>query len=633
MATESKNGLREGYNNTSAQLEVVPFIPRDIHQSNRNGSSKNRQREVSLKRGPFVQNGQQDFPLLYTRTGLMVPDSESNRQSDVIPFGVDHYFVDGSPTKGIDFAHLSFQAVDHYIDDRLETFIIRANERNRALLEEKPFLKELLSKRINQRTSMIEEDISEDMLLQELSDHMVNDNVIYQDADGIYYLPYNDIHPNDEAFRNKRFGWDTEMHVAAILGSKLQDKTEIAKDSMRNAKYLFDVLGYVPNGAARALDDRTQPARHTRTLRMIYDAMIAEERQLPENQEFFVAMWSFAAREYWEVFHPKDPQLPPGYSSKDRLHQNIVDSNGVLHQRYGSLDEAVYHDLSACGSGRDFSLDTVGREADHTRIDMQTDLYACEEDFAWWEKTNNRDEKPWTLRMEQRERRVMENHYDPQTQWFYHYDFKNGRLGTVAPVTGILVLRMINDPKKRAGILAQFEAKFVHGFGIGLTDPDTLPKLTPEKEEAIKQLEPDPGMQQTIKEQYVPGQWDGDNQFYNITKHVVDELRAAGEDKLAIRVMEGALIGLVRYFQIKQVINGHGKLAEKINSRNGVMGNGAKYGDQDELAMPMGLFKLFMKDLPGLYVQAQEREKKVEKTEIYIAPERRIRKEKIRSVV
>lgn len=525
----------------------------------------------------------------------------SRRRESILPRTTSRFFIDGDQTKRLDTSLPIFREVSGYIDSRLETFVIRANERNRQLFEEKPYLKEFLTHRFH----IAPEEATEERLLQALSEHMVVDKPTpYQDANGVYYLPFDDIAPNDQAFKNKRFNWDTEMHLAAVLHSNMDNKMDLAKGSMRNAMYLFDVLGYVPNAAARGLDDRTQPPRHTTMIRMIWDAMSPAERETPENQKFFKEAWDFAEREYWQVFNAKDPQNQ--YSSKDPLHQNIMVA-GELVTIHGSMDVVTYNEHSALGGGWDHSKRAYRREADHSRIDTQMYLYQYEEDFAWRAQGTDKEDD-WKARMNQRRTKVFKDNYDPQTGWFNDKDFKNGLRSNVETVTGLFALRLLDNPQQRMDMLMQFEEKYLHPFGVGLTDVDTLPAMNQDKADAIRKMEPDhPGMQITLRDQYNHEQWEGRRQFYIITKQVRDELRKAISTEtdpqvleklvaLSEQVTQRTLVGLVQYFEKVKEETGEGKLPEKLEAETGKMGDGAQYGDQDELVMPFGVYKLFMSD-------------------------------------
>lgn len=524
-----------------------------------------------------------------------------------LPQSALRFFIDGDSTKRLDLGLPVFREIDSYIDSRLESFIIRADERNKNLLREKPFLEPFLINRFN----IPPEEVSEARVLQALSDHMVLDRQDYRDKKGIYYLPYDDIQPNDKAFEGKRFNWDSEMHLAAVLHSNLDNKMDLAKSIMKNAAWLFDVLGYVPNAAARGLDDCTQPSRHTAMIRMIWDAMSPLEKQSMENQQFFDQMWDFAEREYWEVFNAKDPQKPPQFSSEDPLHQSI-EKDGELFTIHGSIDEATYHTVSARGGGWDHSKRAYRREADHSRIDTEMYLYMYEEDFAWRaEQISNRSANQfWKARMAKRAARIIDPnyYYDPETGWLYDYDFKNKRRSEVATVTGLFALHLLPEPQQRMDMLTRFDERFLHEYGVGLTDPDTLPKLTPDKADAIDNMEQQHGMRTTIKEAYNHEQWEGDTQFFNITKQIYDTLvKAAKVEKdpnvkkkilhVAGNVLMHAIIGILHYYEKSKEKSRtrpqQGKIPEKLHTITGEMAVGAQYGDQDELAMGFGAFELF----------------------------------------
>ena len=162
---------------------------------------------------------------------------------DRLPLSTRPFFIDQDVAKGLELTHPTFKEVDSYINNRLESFIIRANERNKELLDSKPYLRDFLPQRFKEDKS---KKVTEEWLLQALSRHMVEDKMEFKDKQGVNYLPFDDIEPNDVAFKNKRFNWDSEMHLAAVLHSNLDGKMELAKNSLRNALYLFELLAQIP---------------------------------------------------------------------------------------------------------------------------------------------------------------------------------------------------------------------------------------------------------------------------------------------------------------------------------------------------------------------------------------------------
>lgn len=538
--------------------------------------------------------------------------------ASVFPKGVDRFFVDSDPGKGINFQRPEFAEMHEHINGRVDALLVRPEIRNQELLDNDPFFES-----IGITTT------------EQLTEHMVKYKKKYHDANGNYYMPFTFLQVNDQLFKDKQYNWDKETHIEMILGSNRPDKLQLAMDEMRNAKYSFDVWGYVVNATSEGQTDRSQPPRHTTNIRAIEDAMTPAQRA--ENKEFFDEMWQFAKEEYWKVWNALDPENPylDLENPIDILHQNEVKDGKIFH-RYGHRDGGYYDLTSKLGSGKDLSLEDYRRTKEHTFIDLEMYLYKYEKDFkehALSEAEHEKDEGHrqgyldeatlWKQRQEKTADHVFTYHVGKD--WAHHYDFVHGRQSDVETVTGFLAYPIIKerDPELAERMLKKLARDFLFPYGLALSRPETLPQRP--SDEAIAQIESNPGMQETLKQLYKIEQWDGRKQFANIASQVVDSLvderqikeASIEELQVAADIMERTILGMLLYGENLKAQGKTVKYPEKLLVETGKMGDDSVYPDQEELSMPAGVLKKFWRFLPKVYA-ALGRQQNL-RTDIFVA--------------
>lgn len=512
------------------------------------------------------------------------------------------FFIDGDPTKRLDFQLPEFAEMHEHINRRVDGLLVRPEIRNQELLDNDPFFAS-----IGITTT------------KQLTEHMVKYKKKYHDADGNYYMPYTFLQANDELFKNKQYNWDKETHIEMILGSNRPDKLQLAMDEMRNTKYSQEVWGFPVNATTEGQTDRTQPPRHTTNIRAIEDAMTPAQRE--EHKEFFDEMWQFAKDEYWKVWNALDPENPylDSNNPKDILHQNVVQDGKIFH-RYGHRDVATYDLTAKLGSGKDLSNEDYRRTSEHTFIDLEMYLYTYEKDFkenALGKAALERDEDRrqeyleeaafWQQRQEKTAEKVLTYHVGED--WVHHYDFVHDRRSKVETVTGFLAYPIIKekDPVLAKRMLHKLVRDFVFPYGLALSRPETIPQCP--SDEAIAQIETDEGMQDSIKKLYKVEQWDGRKQFANIVSQVVDSLvderrleeASIEELRAAADIMERGILGMLLYAEKLKAEGKPIKYPEKILVETGEMGDDSVYKDQEELSMPAGVLKKFSRLLPKVY--------------------------------
>lgn len=594
-----QNGVESLLADSDPEIEsdLLPRHVRDmqkhLHHEARVRTKKNRSAKLSdivtidppdlfIHDSPIARQGDEVMTLadiLSPRRAESVgkPKFRADRATE-LPVGAEELFVDQNPDYGLDLRSGEFQEVHSYIDRRIGDFIIRSGVVNRELLRRKDFQKAFPH---THTVSQLRKLMLGTPFLQ------------YRNKSGEYYLPHDDVRVNlQDQWGRVRFNWDSEENIAALLGSKMPNRFELAKRVLLNAEYLFQMLGWVPNASAIGFDSHTQPPRHTTMIKMIYEAMSQKERQ--KNKQYFEKMWQFAEAEYWTVFNAKDPQNK--LSHDDPLHHTIL-VDGQLFRRYGSRDSVGgngYHEETEKATGWDYSDRFEQRAADFSPIDLEMYLHDYERHFEEQARAAGDTMRAefWQARQAATIARIMRYHLNPKDGYFYDYDIKNKRRGKVASLAGFLPFAVVEDPVLKQSMLKKLREEFLYPNGLALTTENTTPKKP--TQQAVRHLEE--SVQGIIEFHYRDKQWRNPNQFYNVTSHVVDVLMRAGEYETAAEVMENALVGMVRYYKFHG-----GRLPEKLNVKSGEKGGGADYIDQDELTMPFGAFKKFTELLPAVY--------------------------------
>jgi len=225
------------------------------------------------------------------------------------------------------------------------------------------------------------------------------------------------------------FYWDTCFTNIGLIRHGL---VEMAIDNVENLFYMLDEFGYIPNSTALSDTNRSQPPYLSRMVRDIYEvtgdkAWLARAVDALKNEY-----------EFWMAERITPIGLNRHYHSASNSYL-INFARGALTGRlkidFASRQEKLEigsHYLAEAETGWDFTPRFAGRCADFAPIDLNSNLFYYEENFAFFSDELGLDEKDCWLEKAQ-QRRDLCNRYlwDDQAGLFLDYDYINSRRSEV----------------------------------------------------------------------------------------------------------------------------------------------------------------------------------------------------------
>lgn len=414
---------------------------------------------------------------------------------------------------------------------------------------------------------------------EEVRDFLLGDTTgVHYNRAGDIALPYPYMASNDGYFAGQLYYWDSADHIKMMLADPQpsDDRMALAKGTIEDFAYLFDLLQHIPNASNKKVESRSQPPLLTTMVMDIYAAMVRRDgKATPESKKWLQEKMEFAKREYWEVWNT--PQDNADSSEPVIPHNHTV--SGTMLRTYGDTDVG-YHPIAECESGEDMTPRFEGRAHDFFAVDLNAKLALYEKHFEKEAalRGDNEEVAFWKDRRERRVQEMMDTMWDEETGWMYDYDHKNKRRSPVPALAGFFAVTAGILPPDKVDRMTEKLPEFIQPYGVTLT-----PKEYPE--------EPELGRQ-----------WAYPNDFANRKRQVVEGLVAYGKFDEAIEIMERSIIGYAEFYKR------YGTLPEKINAVTGGYGDGAKYPKQQGFGWTNAAFLEFTKLLPIVY-EARDRQK------------------------
>jgi alpha,alpha-trehalase len=239
---------------------------------------------------------------------------------------------------------------------------------------------------------------------------------------GIEPLPYPHTTPcmtgNFIAF----FYWDTYF---TNLGLLLQDRLDLAKGNCDDMIYLINLKGFIPNSTFRGDDTRSQPPYFSMMVRDLYEKT--------KDKTWLAQAVAALEKEYafW-----MEKRLTPTHLNRHFHHASkeyLLHFYGVVVSRLGfdpNLPEEEKLAISAnylgeAETGWDFNPRFSGRCGDFNPVDLNSNLYVYEKNFAWfaWELGQG-DASAWEAKAEQRRQLIQEHLWNEAQGLYFDFDYQ-----------------------------------------------------------------------------------------------------------------------------------------------------------------------------------------------------------------
>lgn len=242
--------------------------------------------------------------------------------------------------------------------------------------------------------------------------------------------------PCIRGFFQDMYYWDTYFTNIGLL---LCGDTVQARNNIDNILSMIERFGYMPNGSNKALLNRSQPPFASMMVRDIYDAT--------KNKKFLAHADSILKREYdfWMTkrISPSELNRYGHQASDDELNSFFRDIYGRLQRDPASVKDKAQqvkiggHLLAEAESGWDFNPRFDTRCMDFNPVDLNSNLYIYEKNFAYFSDQLGKDDAGvWLDRANKRKDLMSSLMVNPENGLYYDYDYVNGKLSEVYSAAG-----------------------------------------------------------------------------------------------------------------------------------------------------------------------------------------------------
>ncbi len=240
------------------------------------------------------------------------------------------------------------------------------------------------------------------------------------DAHPRLYLPYEFTVPCASDRFQELYYWDTYF---TNLGLIRHDRVHLAQFNVQNMFYLVRRFGFVPNSNAVYHLNRSQPPYLSMMVREVYEKtedrgwLRAAHEPLVEEYRFWMThrVVDIGLNRY--LHSATDHDLTEFYR------ETLVRRLGMEPADETTMREVGYHYIAEAESGHDFTPRFRGRCADHAAVDLNSNLYEYERNFARFARILDLDVTEWLDRAAERVARMRRYLWDPAVGGFNDYDF------------------------------------------------------------------------------------------------------------------------------------------------------------------------------------------------------------------
>src|SRR5712692_4444505 len=221
-------------------------------------------------------------------------------------------------------------------------------------------------------------------------------------------LPRPYLVPSDGAMFQEMYYWDSYFMALGVVGTEHEP---LIGDMAENLAYLFERFGVIPNASRYYFLSRSQPPFLTKLTALAY--ALKQQRGDPEAQNFLRRMTAIAEREHETV-----------WLGTQQPHHRLVHC-GL--SRY--FDINYLEILASAESGWDHSTRCADRWLDHLPVDLNSILYAREQDLAQAHATLGAADKAnaWRAHAAKRAATMRQLLWDGGAGFFCDYDWRARR--------------------------------------------------------------------------------------------------------------------------------------------------------------------------------------------------------------
>ncbi len=346
-------------------------------------------------------------------------------------------------------------------------------------------------------------------------------------------VPYACIIPNHEKFSHI-FYWDTYFMFRGILETKYE---WVVVSMVENFVYLYKKYHLIPNFTHAESLGRSQPPLFTS---MILDAYEVTKRsqKLTERLKRLITSPKKWLRERMAI---AEEEYETVWQNEAIYHHYVPE---YKLNRYGNTDVGYAQD-SEQESGWDMTSRFYNRCNQFLPIDLNCFLYKYEQDFVRVAQLfgERKREIFWQRAADMRAECINKLMWNSKLGFYMDYDYVHKTQSQFMSLAGFIPLWARIASIKQARQAVEHLSRFETPFGLTITDKASLPP-----QEFLLNALPTP-YQTTVREQFLPKQWDFPNIWPPLEYLTVVGLLQYGFIADATRIMKKSLRANTRIFQ------------------------------------------------------------------------------------
>lgn len=276
--------------------------------------------------------------------------------------------------------------------------------------------------------------------------------VCQKDTLGNFALPYPFSVPCIVNGFQNMFYWDTYFTNVGLL---LDGNIEQAKNNIDNILAMIDRFGYMPNATNEGMLNRSQPPYASMMVREVYEitydkAWLSYACKILEKEYNFWMTERITSNGLNRYSNHADK------SSLMSFYHYVVGRLGLNPNECNNDEERLVvasHFLAEAESGWDFNPRFDSRCEDFNPIDLNANLYAYEDNFAYFYKEIGIGEyKKWVKAASRRKTLMDKLCLNPEDMLYYDYDYIHNRRSPIlsAAIFNTLFVRLAGKKQARA---------------------------------------------------------------------------------------------------------------------------------------------------------------------------------------
>ncbi len=283
-----------------------------------------------------------------------------------------------------------------------------------------------------------------------------------------------------------QFYWDSFFNNEGLL---LEKKNQyIAKYHIENLLFEVDQIGFVPNMNSHEGASRSQPPYLSMMVKNYYESVEPKDKKLLEKGYFTLIkeynFWMDKTDNPIENHRTSVPGLIHYFHHGDTSDLLSIYNHMVNRLAYPKeaplatkLKQAVPY-ITEAGTGMDFTPRFEGRCPEFIAVDLNSNMYMYEKNFAWMVKELGIQHQPnWDSLADYRKKMINKYLWNEQSGLYLDYDYVNKRSGHVAAATTFSPLFAGIASQEQAEKVAKNLPLFEQRFGLSVVDKNTKEKL------------------------------------------------------------------------------------------------------------------------------------------------------------